>query len=188
MATKLHDQLGHMVTGSLFQLEAARLLLAEDSEQASSMISRAETVLKEGMESIRGSLHRIDPESGEIGVRRLEREVFDFDGRTGIRASLDVHGETSIIGPRIWQSIHETVTEALTNCAKHSGATRVDVSISVYPGVIRLQIRDNGKPHNAPVHYGMGIRMIDERTAATGGLMTVDATDGFSIVCLWRRR
>jgi signal transduction histidine kinase len=187
VAGKLHDQLGHMVAGSLFQLEAARVVLGDDTERAASMISNTERVLKEGMESIRHHLHTLDPGTDEIGVGRLERLVYEFDERSSIRAGLGLAGPVDVIPAAVWEAVHDNVTEALTNCARHSNATTVDVSLEVFPGVIKLQVRDNGHPSSSPVRHGMGLRGIDERTAQTGGILTVDSSNGFSVVCLWRR-
>jgi signal transduction histidine kinase len=187
VATKLHDQLGHMVTGSLFQLEAARLVINENPDGAVQMVTRAEAVLKEGMESIRRSLHTIDPQADEIGIRRLERQVYEFDERTGIRASLEVMGSVAEIPVSVWEATHENVSEALTNCARHSSATQIDISMQVFPGMIKLQVRDNGRPHSGTIRQGIGLRGIEERTARAGGIVTIDSSHGFSLVCLWRR-
>jgi two-component system sensor histidine kinase UhpB len=82
-----------------------------------------------------------------------------FDGRLA--------GETETHFFRIAQ-------EALTNVARHSGATQVKVSLESCNGRLRLAVSDNGRGL-APDHNkrGFGLIGMRERMRALGGELNV---------------
>jgi signal transduction histidine kinase len=81
----------------------------------------------------------------------------------------------------------DTLTESLTNCLKHSKGSRVEVTITILHGIIKLEIKDDGPPPYGPVRAGIGLQGIEERVAGSGGTVILDHGSGFSVICLWRR-
>lgn len=103
-----------------------------------------------------------------------------FQQRTGIEveciASLDgrVADETETHVFRIAQ-------EALTNVARHSKATRVEVSLGKVDGEIRLRIADNGQgvqESAAPASRGLGLVGMRARARSAGGEVKVQSAPG----------
>jgi signal transduction histidine kinase len=74
------------------------------------------------------------------------------------------------------------VQEALTNAAKHAGATRVMLRLEMRETAsagggseIVLAIDDDGGPGDPPVKSGMGLLGMRERVAALGGRLSFEA-------------
>lgn len=187
IAVAVHDQLGHTVTGSLMQLEAARLDLRDDPDAAEGSLLRAEDALRRGMDAIRTSLKAIKPAHDEIGLGAIERAVYEFEQGSRFSASLDVQGDAAAIPASIWTVMLANLNEAFTNCAKHSTGSRVSVEIAVLNRVTTFGVRDDGRVPAGRVRQGMGLQGIEERTARTGGQVIVDASRGFMLKCVWRR-
>jgi signal transduction histidine kinase len=187
LSVALHDRLGHAVTGSILKLEEARHVLERDPSASARIIAQVESILREGMDQMRQALRAHKPAADAIGVRELERAVYEFDRDTRFSASLNVRGDPAAINAALWRVMVANLQEALTNCHKHSNGDQVTVAVEVLNKIIRFEVRDNGRSARGHVVPGLGLEGIEERTASTGGTLILDATRGFSVVALWRR-
>lgn len=92
-------------------------------------------------------------------------------------ASGDIEETTALTAYRI-------VQEGLANALRHSGADRVDVSVSRVRGALHVVVRDNGAGLDATrapsSGGGLGLRGMSERVGALGGALTLgnDAKGG----------
>jgi signal transduction histidine kinase len=70
--------------------------------------------------------------------------------------------------------------EALTNVARHSGATSATVSLLEDNGRLRLSVEDNGRglPGGRSQRSGFGLIGMRERMRAAGGLLRVQSGEG----------
>jgi signal transduction histidine kinase len=70
--------------------------------------------------------------------------------------------------------------EALSNVAKHAGASKVEISLKQEEGAIELSIRDDGQGFDpkltASGHYGLG--MMHERAEAVGARLSITSKPG----------
>jgi signal transduction histidine kinase len=64
------------------------------------------------------------------------------------------------------------VSEALTNAAKHSRASEVEVSVQAHDGVLQLAIDDDGVGGADPAR-GSGLTGLADRVAALGGTIAI---------------
>jgi two-component system NarL family sensor kinase len=73
--------------------------------------------------------------------------------------------------------------EALTNVARHSGASSAELSLQASDGVLRLTLRDNGHgfTDTAPGN-GFGLIGMRERMAASGGRLAIKSTEAGTTV------
>jgi two-component system sensor histidine kinase NreB len=80
------------------------------------------------------------------------------------------------------EAVYRVAQESLQNCAKHSQATRVNLSLRSTDKGIRLRVADNGAgfctdtAKNKPMAFGLaGMR---ERAALMGGTLAIRAAPG----------
>jgi signal transduction histidine kinase len=69
------------------------------------------------------------------------------------------------------------VSEALTNAAKHSGATRVEVEVEVHERTLRVTVHDNGAGGAQP-DQGSGLLGLKDRAEAIGGTLSLESGRG----------
>jgi len=67
--------------------------------------------------------------------------------------------------------------EALTNVAKHSGATTATVAARRHGNVLTVEITDNGRG-GADASRGSGLTGLADRVAVTGGRMLLSSPPG----------
>lgn len=76
---------------------------------------------------------------------------------------------------------YRIVMEALTNVARHSGATRAKVTLRVGDGCLAVDISDNGNAGDEWVP-GIGLTSMRERASELGGTLTYRGTPTGSTV------
>ncbi len=69
------------------------------------------------------------------------------------------------------------VAEALTNAARHAGATRVDVEVRQRDGRLAVRVADDGRGGAAPAPGG-GLAGLAQRIEALDGTLTVTSPPG----------
>ena len=81
-------------------------------------------------------------------------------------------------------TIFRVLQEALTNIAKHSNATMVDIHLKMRNGFIEVKVEDNGVGFDTESHPryaasgGFGLAGMKERTQLSGGSFTIDSEPG----------
>jgi signal transduction histidine kinase len=72
-------------------------------------------------------------------------------------------------------NLYRIVQEALTNAAKHAGATKVSLELTMHAGEIALSIDDDGRSTDPAAKSGMGLLGMRERVAALRGRLSFEA-------------
>jgi len=183
IAQEIHDNIGHTLSASLMQLEAANLLMERDMEKSKGIIQNTIVVLREGMENIRATLRNIKPSSEQMSINRIKLLIDNFMKNNAIVVSLVHKGDLDKISYKQWKIIHENLNECLTNILKYAKASKVNVNINVLNKLVKVEIKDNG--HGAfNISKGLGISGIEERTEGIGGKVIIDSSNGFSVILL----
>ena len=171
-SARIHDKLGHSISGSIILLEAAKLNIRTNPDSAEQCITTVTDNLRSGVDDIRQALREERPDSKTIGISDLKEILGEYKAKYNIRTTLEINGDY----------IKENLVETLTNTLKHSGADEFSLKISVMNKVIRAEFKDNGKGSDS-FKKGTGLTAIEERTVLTDGKCIFPAqTDGFSVV------
>jgi signal transduction histidine kinase len=88
---------------------------------------------------------------------------------------MDVDGRRFPAG--VEATAYFVISEALTNVVKHAEAQRAEVSAKVEEGVLRVEIRDDGKGGAAP-RGGSGLVGLRDRVVALAGSLQVVSPPG----------
>jgi signal transduction histidine kinase len=183
ISQEIHDKVGHTISGSLMQLEAAKLLIKKDPDKAEYIVRNIIAVLRSGMETIRATLRNIKPQSEQIGINRIKLLADEFEAGHNIKVNLVYKGDLSKISYGYWKVIYDNVFEAMTNTLKYARATTITISIEVLNKLVKVEIKDNGAGA-FKVNKGLGLRGIEERCENIGGKVIIDGSKGFSIIVL----
>lgn len=188
IARELHDSMG----GSLSMIKLGLASLSEDSANGRQDPAQFASLLSKVDDAIRLSRNIITALRPEMLDRKglvatIEwyveefRRVTDATCELDLRATVYPPAEHNILVFRILQ-------EALTNVARHSGATRLNVSTRDAHGNFVLTISDNGcgiPPTRPRGQHSYGLLAMEERARALNATLDVSpAPSGGTAVCL----
>lgn len=177
---ELHDQFGQMLTALKLTLDMASQLSPELAEKK---LTAAQKLVDDLIaRTSRISLNLRPPMLDDLGlVPALLWHVHRFEEESGIRVNFAHYGiEERRFAPEIETTAYRAVQEALTNAARHAGATQISLQVRVRDGEMDIEIEDNGRgfdPHEALAHnHGLGA--MRERVQLAGGLLHVQSKPG----------
>ena len=169
----LHDGAQQRLVGLTLQLGLARLDLLPGSPAAET-VAAAHEQAKQLMAELRELIHGIQPQVlTDLGLPAALGELAD-------QSSVPVAVDAQLAGrppSQIESTAYFVVAEALTNIAKHSGATSASVTARQHDGVLTIEISDNGHGGADP-HCGTGLTGLADRVAVTSGRMLLSSPPG----------
>ncbi|MGV9853912.1 sensor histidine kinase [Streptomyces sp. NPDC003442] len=168
----LHDGAQQRLVGLTMTLGLARLDAPPGpvAEQLAKAHQEADQVLAELRELIRGIHPKVLSDHG------LPAAVADAADRSAIPVDVAL-----ALSGRLPQAVEAAayfvVREALTNVARHSGASRAEVSGEHRDGRLFLQVRDNGRG-GADTGAGTGLTGLADRVSALDGRISLSSPPG----------
>jgi signal transduction histidine kinase len=132
--------------------------------------------LDETIREIRQTIFDLHTESSENSIKsRITQEVNSASTALGFPIRLTLMGPLdSTITPLIGDHLLAVVRESLTNCAKHSNATEVEIRVEIDLPVLVCEVIDNGNGYAAGVRFS-GIANMESRATELGGELVVGA-------------
>ena len=179
LAREIHDTLAQGLTATGLQLESAEALLetGSETEKARAALSRALYLTRSNLEEARRSVLdlRAAPLEGRSLPEALEALVDRWEAETGISARLRAINGAHPLHPRIEAALYRICQEALTNVARHAGATRATVRLVATPERVRLSVEDDGRGFDPSrvTGGGQGLIGMRERVEMLGGSLDV---------------
>jgi signal transduction histidine kinase len=96
--------------------------------------------------------------------------------RSPVPVDLDIQVDRRLPEP-VEIAAYYTVTEALTNAAKHAHATTAQIEAAESDGVLHVRVRDDGRG-GAAFSRGSGLLGLKDRAEALGGRLRLDSPPG----------
>lgn len=181
----LHDKLGHMINGSVYQLEAVKLLMEKEPQTAGKMTQAVIDELRTGMDEIRAILRKERPEKYKLALLQLDK-LCEECNKKGVEAVLLTEGNIAEIPDKYLEIILDNAFEAVSNSMKYGKCTKIEIKIHVMNQVIRCSIADNGIGCEKIVD-GMGISGMRRRMREVNGILDFETEMGFTINMLLPR-
>jgi two-component system, NarL family, sensor kinase len=182
LAREIHDTLAQGLTATGLQLESAEALLddASGAERAREPLRRALSLTRSNLDEARRSVLdlRAAPLEGRSLPEALKTLVDRWEVETGVNTRFKAINGSHPLPPRVEVALYRVCQEALTNVARHAGASRVTVRLVAAPDEVRLVVQDDGRgfdPSRVPEdrHGIVGMR---ERAGTIGGSLRVEST------------
>ncbi|MBB2943970.1 signal transduction histidine kinase [Actinoplanes lutulentus] len=169
----LHDGAQQRLVALSMQLGLARLELPAGSP-AAEPIAAAHELAKQALTELRELIRGVHPQV--LTGRGLAAAV----GEVASTAPLPVDLDFDLPGrlpPAVEVTAYFVTVEALTNIAKHSGASRAAVAARLVGGRLLLEVRDDGRGGADP-SAGSGLVGLADRAAVLDGTVTVSSPPG----------
>jgi signal transduction histidine kinase len=104
-----------------------------------------------------------------------------FERRTGIECELSFEQDELSLGSDIDAAVYRIVQEAMTNVARHSNASRMEIRLRRRPRELLVDIRDDGRGialQEIADSRSLGLVGMRERARGIGGELEVEGTPG----------
>ena len=179
LSQTLHDKLGHNINGSVYQLEAVKVLLEKEPEVSKKMVQAVIDQLRSGMDEIRVILRKERPKKYKLAVLQLEKLCEECRAK-GVETELITEGELKDIPEKYLEVILDNAYEAVSNSMKYAKCSKIKISIHVLNKMIRCSICDNGIGCKEIID-GMGISGMRKRIREINGILDFETEVGFTI-------
>ncbi|MFD4673167.1 sensor histidine kinase [Lentzea sp. NPDC058450] len=167
-AAEIHDTLAQGFTSIITLLQGAQPNVDLALRTARENLREARALVAANAPS------PLDGSSLEDALRRL------ISGVT-LPSSFRVIGDAVPLATSVEVVLLRTVQEALNNVARHSEASRVDVTMRFDADGISLEVRDDGRGFgDAP--EGFGLRGMRARLEQVGGTLSLSSDEGASVL------
>lgn len=181
LSRDLHDSVKQELFAVSMQIGAA--LAQGDANNAATRkhLSEADTLISQAQQNLTALIHELRPTIlQQKGLpTALREQALNWSRQQGIVVSLQL-SEEKTAPLAVEEALWWVTQEALSNVARHSQATSVQVSLEYAPEQVTLSVADNGRgfaiTEGAP--SGVGLRSMRERLAAVGGTVSITSSPG----------
>ena len=176
LARDLHDTVKQQTFATLMQVRAARNLLQSDPAAADKSLQEAEGLIKRAQQDLGLIIAEARPAAleGQGLARALQKYVETWSQHAHIPARFQVQNERAL-PLQAEQAFYRVAQEALSNAARHSRASSVEVRLEYTGDQVRMVVADNGVGFASQTgqELGYGLRSMQERMEALGGSLWI---------------
>ncbi|MEY2426629.1 MAG: hypothetical protein QOI61_2201 [Actinomycetota bacterium] len=180
IARELHDVVSHHVTAMTLQAEAAAM--TGDQKALASVATAGREALTELRRMLGVLRHPDDVPAGALDPQPGLAQLDQLAARTssGPAVNVERRGDVRSLAAGLELCAFRIVQESLTNSAKHSDATTVDVVLTYGASDLTVDVTDNGRPLVAARvgSGGLGLVGMRERVALLDGELTTGPRTG----------
>ncbi|MBN1171573.1 MAG: sensor histidine kinase [Micromonosporaceae bacterium] len=168
----LHDGVGPALAGMAMQLRAATKVLAQP-KKADAILTGLSEDLRLCTAEIRQLVDQLGPAALNHGLVEALRSECQRFTQAGLTVDLAADARIDGLPAVVETAAYRIASEALTNIAKHSKATRCQVTLSHTTTTLTMEIADNGVGIPSSRRRGVGLHSMRERAAELGGACVI---------------
>ena len=170
----LHDSAQQRLVSLVLKLRTAQATMAPDAGELAGQLDDVATGLGEALDELREIARGIHPAALAEGGLRPALKVLARRSAVPVRLDVRVDGR---LPEQVELAAYYVVSEALTNAAKHAAASGVHVEVQAGQGVLRIEVRDDGRG-GATFAHGSGLVGLRDRVEALGGKLSLRSPPG----------
>jgi signal transduction histidine kinase len=186
ISRELHDQIAAALTGISLQLNDLKGEVSGSNDALTRKIATTQQLVQNSVEVIHRFARELRPTTlDDLGlIPALHSLTKTLSKQIGIRIALTIFAAVEEIDIAKRTVLYRVAQEALTNVAKHAGASKIDVIIIKRGDMVRLTVKDDGKSFNVErllyndKNRRLGLLGMRERVEMVGGQFTVDSERG----------
>jgi signal transduction histidine kinase len=180
ISRELHDEVGQILTG--LRMELGSLSRGESDDTFRQRLDSVKALAEDALRAVRNLALLLRPSMlDDLGLGpALRWQAKEISRRSGIPVSVEIQGDLDGLPETHRICLYRATQEALTNCAKHSQATRVAITVTQGQDLVSASIQDNGRgfqEHGVRTR-GMGLLGLEERVRVLQGRLTISSQDG----------
>lgn len=181
IARDLHDVVIQRLFATGMRLQAG----LADSDRLGDRVDEAVVELDETIAGIRRSIFDLTDSATKTPSQRIQAVVDAHTDRAGVTVDVDLSGDVNGIDHDVMTGLEASLTEALSNVARHAAATTTRVSVSVGGDVV-MRVSDDGVGIPETRETGYGLPNMGARAVDLGGELSVSAGPDGGTELVWR--
>jgi signal transduction histidine kinase len=183
LAQDVHDGLLQSLATHILRLESCRKQLLNSPQGLDSELRSIEDDTRSSMKVIREFLAGKDIKSFPTGMllEKLRDDLKFLRDGLGLRVVLEIVPQELNLREAVEQDLYLVLREGLMNIARHSHASRADVTLTQTDSEIRGSLSDDGvgfEPIEKWSGEGVGLSSMKERIEKLGGELTIQSSPG----------
>ncbi|BCQ61064.1 hypothetical protein PBOI14_28140 [Pseudomonas sp. Boi14] len=179
LAQTLHDDLGQYLAGIRAQVCLLRMVADQPT-----VVEHTAQALELNCERLQQGFRALVQDLYPVVLQHLPlAEAFgllvsQWQDSQGIDCQLRVGADLPALPSASKTHLYRLLQEALTNVARHAGASQVRVRLQRSARGLRLLVRDNGRGARQPQRPGVGLHSMAERARSLGGELHILSRPG----------
>jgi PAS domain S-box-containing protein len=178
LARDLHDAVSQTLFSTSLIAEVLPKLWERNKEDGLKKLEEIRQLTRGALAEMRTLLFELRPAAlADADLNELLRQLAEsVTGRARVPVTLEVEGECDV-APDVKIGLYRIAQEALNNIAKHSGATRAQVTLHCVPDRITLHIIDNGHGFDISreASGSFGLNNMKERADQIGAILKIES-------------
>jgi signal transduction histidine kinase len=185
IAREIHDDLGQNLLALRIDISMLHARTARRHRLLHQGVSVALDNIDATIKSVRSIINDLRPFELELGLpAAIAWQLKKFQRLSGVACRLDIDlppASAAPLGDQQALTIFRILQESLSNVARHSRATDVEVRLSWKEHGLSMRVKDNGiGMHVNTKTTSFGIVGIKERVSSLGGELVIDGAGGDS--------
>jgi len=188
LAREIHDELGQLLTSMIIDLSwlEDKLSTTDGAAPSPPFVERVRALLQLADMTV-DTVRRIATELrtgllDDFGLTAaVEWQTQEFQRRTGIKCDLVINLDATDLDQAYSTAVFRIFQEALTNVARHAGASSVSIVLEENEGQLILQVEDNGEGFTEDAlsnTRSLGVVGMRERALILGGEVEIKGVRG----------
>jgi two-component system sensor histidine kinase UhpB len=180
IARELHDETAQALASLLVRQRVAER--SQDPEALQRTMADLRALTSDALEGVRRMALELRPTMlDDLGlVAALDACARQFSQRTGLPVEFRAIGRPERLPPEVELVVYRVVQEALSNVARHSGATRAEVSLAADAATLAVTVADDGRGFDPLAaldsrQQSLGLFGMRERAALVGGRLSIES-------------
>lgn len=184
ISSDLHDDVGTLLSGLAMQTELMELTAAAKDKPK---LKRIGEMSRNAMSRMRDTVWAIDARKDKVEnlLDRMREHAEESLSPLDIQYDIELINMdlTKTLSTQIRQNVYLIFKEAITNVAKHSNASSVEVKLSNLGSQFEMQIQDNGDVKEKEYKTtGLGTSNMKMRAEQIGANLKICRKNGFCII------
>jgi len=178
VARDLHDEVNQSLTGLLLRLEAAREAAPPELEGE---LDETKALANQAMTELLSLARQLRPTAlDDLGLAAAIAGQVERLASGELAAEFSAEGDFSDLGDDAQLVVYRVAQEALSNAARHSGASHIGVTLRRREdGGVELEAADDGRGFAFDeAERGLGIAGMRERALLVGGELSIESRPG----------
>lgn len=179
IAREIHDTLGHALTGISAGIDAVKVLVDIDTNRAKEQLNNVSVVVRDGIRDVRGSLNKMRPGALENNTLKeaLIKIIREYEAISNLEIHLRYEWDNINLDIAKEDIVFRVIQESITNSVRHGHAKTIWIELLEEESYV-MTIQDDGVGFDE-LHYGYGLKQMQERLMIIGGSVRFENRDGF---------